>query len=214
MPLRHTIPLQELTTSLLLLLASAIPLSAQTPADRIALAAWEDSLQRVNSVTDLAAYDAPSRGNGTSPTAQLRRAAFVMRRGELKNDVGDLDAALFDLAQDVSDSLLRINAFVQIRVPALRQQWFRGHLVRSSSLPDCIAVMLDPEAPGERQRFVFLGGVDSLLVDRRTNLGAFVLNAAPPEATNWQIFSRAELKRANAGCTGRRRPGLRPAPPM
>ncbi|MES2303928.1 MAG: hypothetical protein V4558_00375 [Gemmatimonadota bacterium] len=85
-----------------LLLLVALPLSAQTPAERVALGAWEDSLQRVTTVADLAALEGPSKSGGGAATAQVRRAAYVLRRGELKNDVGDLDAALFDFAQAAS----------------------------------------------------------------------------------------------------------------
>ena len=84
---------------LALLTLLAIPLLAQSPAERAMLGAWQDSLQRIMTIADLAPYDALSRNVGSAPTQQLRRAAFVLRRGEIKNDVADLDAALFDFAQ-------------------------------------------------------------------------------------------------------------------
>ena len=68
--------------ALLLPLLLALPLAAQAPAERAMLGAWEDSLQRVATVAGLAPYESLSRGGG-GPTQQTRRAAFVLRRGEL-----------------------------------------------------------------------------------------------------------------------------------
>ena len=76
----------------------AFPVAAQSAADRAMLGAWEDSLQRVSSIAELSPYDALSRLGG-GQAQQLRRAEFVLRVGELKNSVADLDAALFDFAQ-------------------------------------------------------------------------------------------------------------------
>ena len=84
--------------ALQLLSLFAFPVAAQSPTDRAMLGAWEDSLQRVGTIAELSPYDALSRSGG-GQAQQIRRAAFVLRLGELKNSVADLDAALFDFAQ-------------------------------------------------------------------------------------------------------------------
>lgn len=82
--------------SLLCLLA--LPLAAQSPAQRLALAAWDDSLQRAATVADLAALDGDAR-SGDGELRQLRRALYAARRGELGHDRGALEKALFDFDQ-------------------------------------------------------------------------------------------------------------------
>ncbi|MEO5799544.1 MAG: hypothetical protein ABIZ70_00145, partial [Gemmatimonadales bacterium] len=111
-----------------------------------------------------------------------------------------------------TDSLLHANAIVRIRVPTMKATWFGGRVVRSTSAGGCLAVMLEMTNPEERQRFVFLSGVDSLRVDRRTNTGVMALQLGPAAEDDWQAFSPAELAEANAGCRGTRRPAARPRP--
>lgn len=102
-----------------------------------------------------------------------------------------------------SDSLLRVNAIVQIRIPSLGKGWFTGQVVRSTSALDYLAVMIPPAQEGGRDRFVFLKGVDSMLVDRRTNFGVFATRAIPG-AEDWAPFTPAQLRTLQAQCTGKR----------
>lgn len=99
--------------------------------------------------------------------------------------------------------MLRVNATVQIRVPSLGKAWFTGQVVRSTSALDCLAVMIPPAQGGGRDRFVFLKGVDSLMVDRRTNYGVFATRAIPA-ADDWVSLTPAQLKALQAQCTGKR----------
>ena len=104
------------------------------------------------------------------------------------------------------DSLLRVNAIVQIRVPSLGRAWFTGQVVRSTSALDCLAVMIPPAQDGGRDRFVFLKGVDSLIVDRRTNFGVFATKVLPG-SEDWTALTPAQLKTLQAQCTGKRAAG-------
>ncbi|MES2303929.1 MAG: hypothetical protein V4558_00380 [Gemmatimonadota bacterium] len=114
-----------------------------------------------------------------------------------------------------ADSLLHANAIVRVRVPAMQGKWFRGRVVRSTSALGCLAVMIEMEQPDQPQRFVFLRGVDSLMVDRRTNTGVLALQLGPAVDEDWQTLSPAELGTANDGCRGARRPpaNTRPTKP-
>lgn len=115
--------------------------------------------------------------------------------------------------RSTADSMLYANAIVRVRVPTMKGAWYRGRLVRSTSAIGCLAVMIEMESPDQPQRFVFLHGVDSLAVDRRTNTGVMALNLPPAAEGDWQVFSRKELVAANVGCRGERRIPNRPAPP-
>lgn len=114
--------------------------------------------------------------------------------------------------RSVADSMLYANAIVRVRVPTMKGAWYRGRLVRSTSAIGCLAVMIEMESPDQPQRFVFLHGVDSLAVDRRTNTGIMALNLPPAADADWQVFTRQELVAANAGCKGERRLPKRRAP--
>lgn len=113
--------------------------------------------------------------------------------------------AALPAVKPIPDSLLFANAIVRVRVPTMKGGWYRGRLVRSTSALGCLAVMIEMEQPDQPQRYVFLHGVDSLAVDKRTNSG--VMTVGLPEAieSDWQVFSREELLLANAGCKGARR---------
>lgn len=73
----------------------ALPLCAQAPEERAALVAWLDTLDAVPDLPMLERLDAASRRGEGVPGA-LRRAHYVLRRGELRNDRSEIDAALFD----------------------------------------------------------------------------------------------------------------------
>lgn len=116
-----------------------------------------------------------------------------------------LMATLWSGAPASPDSLLYANAIVRVRVPTMKGAWYSGRLVRSTSAIGCLAVMIEMERPDQPQRFVFLHGVDSLAVDRRTNTGVMALNLPAAVEADWQVFSRKELVAANAGCRGARK---------
>ncbi|MES2303927.1 MAG: hypothetical protein V4558_00370 [Gemmatimonadota bacterium] len=74
------------------------PLAAQSPAQRLALAGWRDSLTRSGDVTAVAALGELA-GSGDKALRPLRRAFYNARRGELAHDRGALEKALLDFDQ-------------------------------------------------------------------------------------------------------------------
>lgn len=79
----------------LLLATGLAPLGAQSPEETARLAAWLDSLEAIVELPALERLDAASRTCDGIPGA-LRRAHYVLRRGELRNDRSEIDVALFD----------------------------------------------------------------------------------------------------------------------
>lgn len=73
----------------------AFPLAAQSPAEVAALASWVDTLDAITDLGTLERLDPASRAGSDVPGA-LRRAHYVLRRGELRNDRSEIDVALFD----------------------------------------------------------------------------------------------------------------------
>ncbi|MGH7584459.1 MAG: hypothetical protein ACREL5_14660, partial [Gemmatimonadales bacterium] len=86
-----------ITTLLLALLAASRPGDPRPGgADNAALVRWDDSLRAASSPALLQAWDALSR---QAPGAGgLRRALFLVRRGEVRHERGDLDQVIYELA--------------------------------------------------------------------------------------------------------------------
>ena len=81
---------------LLLALALAAPLSAQSPGERAMLSGWDDSLQRVASASAIQAYDGPSR-RGSGRAGDIRRGLFLVREADLKESRGDIELTLTNM---------------------------------------------------------------------------------------------------------------------
>ena len=80
----------------LLLLLTPIALSAQSPAERAMLSAWDDSLQHVPNAIALSAYDAPSR-HRSGRISDLRRGLFLVRRAAFSGGRGDVELTLTNM---------------------------------------------------------------------------------------------------------------------
>lgn len=86
--------------ALALVLASTT-LTAQAPADRTMLLAWTDSLTAIGDLATLERLEPQSR-SGEGTVRSLRRALWVLRRGELRDDRTEIEVALFDFARAAS----------------------------------------------------------------------------------------------------------------
>lgn len=78
-----------------LVVLAGFPLSAQSPDEVASLASWVDSLDAIDNLPVLERLDQASR-TGDGMSGSLRRAHYVLRRGELRNDRSEIDVALFD----------------------------------------------------------------------------------------------------------------------
>src|SRR5690606_10863543 len=90
-------------THLLLLipLAATNTLHSQAPEIDARLGVWEDSLEQVSTLVEIESLDAVSRA-GSGVESELRRAFYIVRKGELRDSRTDLDEALFNMAQSAA----------------------------------------------------------------------------------------------------------------
>jgi len=79
-----------------LLFAVASQLSAQSPAERAMLSAWDDSLQQATNQSAVSRYDGPSR-DGAGRAADIRRGLFLVRRADLTDSRGDIELTLTNM---------------------------------------------------------------------------------------------------------------------
>ncbi len=89
--LRRTAPIAALAV---MLAAAAPSLAAQSDADKAALTAWVDSVEAASTVEAVDRLEAASKV-GEGRVGQLRRAYWVMRHGDLRDNRMEIDEALF-----------------------------------------------------------------------------------------------------------------------
>lgn len=83
------------------LLGGTAAVAGQSAAERSALLAWTDTLEAVADLGALEALEGSSRaGDGT--LRSLRRAHWVLRHGELRDDRSEMEVALFDFSRAAS----------------------------------------------------------------------------------------------------------------
>ena len=115
---------RRLSRPWLCLVLFVAPLRAQTPADRSMLAAWDDSVQGITSPRQLDHLDAPSR-TLHGKAGDLRRALFLIRRGELAGARADVELALTGATVVCNHARWAWARFVQARAFTVmaRKEW-------------------------------------------------------------------------------------------
>jgi tetratricopeptide (TPR) repeat protein len=80
----------------LALLAAAVPVAAQAPSDRAAVAALQDSLHAASTLAQLAAISRNWSGDASPAMSRLRRGFHALAAARLSRERGDLDRALIE----------------------------------------------------------------------------------------------------------------------
>lgn len=121
---RNILPRTPRAMTALALCIVAHAAAAQSPGERTMLSAWDDSLQRAASVVAISAYDGPShRGSGRA--GDMRRALYLVRRGDLIGSRGDIEIALTNMQVIANHSRWAWPRFVMARAFEVmaRKQW-------------------------------------------------------------------------------------------
>lgn len=79
-----------------LVLLSPLALRAQSPTERAALAAWNDTVQHVTTPVALGTLDGPSR-RGSGRAGEVRRALYQVRHADLVDSRGEIELVLTNM---------------------------------------------------------------------------------------------------------------------